>query len=203
MDIIDVLGKPCPIPVIEAKKALGKPGAVNVLVRVDNEVAVQNLEKMAKGLGYRFSYEKKAADLYEVSIASDGQPATKNTPTVPSTEIVCAPAGGLAVLVGKNRMGEGSEELGKILIKGFIYSLTELPVPPQTVIFLNSGAYLTTEGANTLDDLRKLEAKGTKILTCGTCLNYYGLTEKLLVGAVANMYGITESLAAAGKVLSV
>jgi len=100
-------------------------------------------------------------------------------------------------------MGNGAEELGKILVKGFIYSLTELPLPPQCVIFFNAGAYLTSDGANTLDDLKKLEEKGTEILTCGTCINYFGLQNKLAVGKIVNMYEITERLVCAGTVVNI
>ena len=204
MEIIDVMGKPCPIPVIEAKKALAKPGAGSVLVRVDNIVAVQNLEKLAKGSGYGFSYVEKSPDAFEVTISLEGQvPPAAPASAAPSAGIACASGCGLTVMITKDKMGEGSEELGKILVKGFIYSLTELPVPPAFVVFLNAGAFLTVEGANTLGDIRKLEALGTSILTCGTCLNYYGLTDKLAVGSVTNMYGITEALAGASRIITI
>ncbi|MCL2146986.1 MAG: sulfurtransferase-like selenium metabolism protein YedF, partial [Synergistaceae bacterium] len=100
-------------------------------------------------------------------------------------------------------MGDGAEELGKILIKGFIYSLTELPAPPEYVIFLNSGAFLTSDGSNTIDDLKKLENKGAKILTCGTCVNFYGLQDKLAIGTITNMYGITEIMVSTGAVINI
>jgi selenium metabolism protein YedF len=205
MEIIDVLGKPCPIPVIEARKALMKPGADSVLVKVDNIVAVQNLEKMAKGSGYGFSYEEKSANLYEVSISLDGKsPPVQSSAAAQAIQCIPDPAAQqLVVLIGRNMMGEGAEELGKILIKGFIYSLTELAVPPAAVIFLNSGAYLTSEGSNTIEDLKKLEEKGTAILTCGTCVNFYGLQDKLSVGTVTNMFGITERMASASNVINI
>lgn len=202
MERIDMTGKPCPIPVIEAKKALGKPGAVGVIVLVDNFVAVQNLEKMAKGNGYGFYYTQAGPNAYDVAISLDGKapPAPEITPR---DNVRCAPGGGFVVVIGRDTMGSGSEELGRILIKGFIYSLTELPTPPSHVFFLNSGAFLTSEGSNAVDDLKKLEEKGTKIFTCGTCVNYYGLQEKLAVGAVTNMYGIVEQLAAASNVVTI
>ena len=109
---------------------------------------------------------------------------------------------GVTVLVTKDMMGDGSEELGRILIKGFIFSLTELPVLPKAVIFLNSGVRLAVEGSNTLADLQKLSDAGATILACGTCLNYYGLTEKLAVGEVTDMFGITGHLAAPGKLIT-
>jgi len=209
------LGKPCPVPVIEAKKALAKHDINIIFVKVDNIVAVQNLEKMAGGLGYVFSYTENSEDSFDVTISkSDDKPTlTENT----ESEKVSAKASGallsvespenrekkLTVVIGSDAMGSGSDELGKILIKGFLYSLTELPNPPKHVIFFNSGAYLTSDGANTIDDLRKLEEKGTEIVTCGTCINYYGLQEKPAVGKIVNMYEITERLTASDNAVNI
>ena len=86
-------------------------------------------------------------------------------------------------------------------MKGFLFALGQLPQPPRTILFYNGGAHLTCEGSASLEDLRALAAKGTEILTCGTCLNYYGLAEKLAVGGVTNMSAIVEKLANAGKVI--
>lgn len=79
-------------------------------------------------------------------------------------------------------MGDGDNELGKVLIKGFIYALSQQDELPQTMLFYNGGAKITSEGSESIEDLKALEEKGVKIFTCGTCLNYYGLTEKLCVG---------------------
>ena len=112
-------------------------------------------------------------------------------------------SGGLVVSIGSDKMGQGTDELGKILIKSFIYSLTELAVPPKCVIFFNSGALLTSDGANTIDDLTKLEEKGAEILTCGTCVNYYNLQDKLAVGAVSNMHEIAQRMASANNIINI
>ena len=196
MKTIDAFGKPCPVPVIETKKSLAEHDVDSVIVKVDNIIAVQNLEKMAKGYGYNFSYVEKANDSYEALINKDGENPPQAAPGSTLTS-------GLAVVISRDTMGDGAAELGKILLKGFIYSLTELPVPPRLVAFLNSGAYLTSAEANTIDDLKALEAKGTEILTCGTCINYYKLKEKPAVGSVANMYEITERMAAADSVINI
>ena len=205
MKTIDVLGKSCPIPVIETRKALAEQDSDGVLVKVDNITAVQNIEKMAKSYGYSFSYIENSKDSYDVIINKDGKssPATNAASCDAGIFQSGAASGGLAVVISRNTMGEGAEELGKILIKGFIYSLTELPAPPKFLIFLNSGAYLTSDGANTIDDLKKLEKMGTEILTCGTCVNYYGLQDKLAVGEITNMYGITERMASVGNVINI
>ena len=98
-------------------------------------------------------------------------------------------------------MGEGGEELGRILIKGFLFALTQQEHLPSTVLFYNGGAKLTTEGSASLEDLKTLEANGVEILTCGTCLDYYGLKDKLAVGGVTNMYVIVEKQMQADLVL--
>jgi len=219
MKIIDVIGKPCPIPVIEAKKALAAEEGRSVLVKVDNFVAVQNLEKMAKGLGYEFAFAEISGDRFEVSI---GEPGDRGGDTrgalgardIQGTQDPQDPQGiqdiqgtqdtsnGLVVAIGRDTMGAGEPELGKILIKGFIYSLSELPAAPAYVIFYNSGAYLTAACANTIDDLKNLETKGTKILTCGTCVDYYNL-EPPAAGGIANMYEIVGIMSNASRVIGI
>lgn len=86
-------------------------------------------------------------------------------------------------------------------MKGFIFALTQQDFLPSTILFYNGGAKLTCEEALTLEDLRSLEAQGVEILTCGTCLNHYGLTEKLSVGGVTNMYAIVEKMMQAEQVV--
>jgi selenium metabolism protein YedF len=197
MNIINVLGKPCPIPVIEAKKALRKAASGEaVQVLVDNDISRQNLEKMAKGLGCPSSFEKQADGNILVTIT--------NSPEV-SAAPCTVPAGGngsLVVAIGKNTMGQGDDELGAILIKAFIYSLTELDTPPETLLFFNSGIKLTTEGSNVIADLRTLESGGTIISSCGTCLDFYGLKEKLAIGNVTNMYAIASAMGDAGRLIN-
>ncbi|MDR1900188.1 MAG: sulfurtransferase-like selenium metabolism protein YedF [Treponema sp.] len=195
MEIINVLGKPCPIPVIEAKKALRNAAAgEKVQVLVDNDISRQNLEKMAKGLGCPCSFETREDGNILVTITAAAGPAAG----------VNAPAGdqGLVVAIGQNTMGAGSDELGAILVKGFIYALTELDSPPETLLFFNSGVRLSTEGSNALGDLKKLEEKGTVIASCGTCLDFYQLKDKLAVGSVTNMYAIASAMAGAAKLIN-
>ena len=128
----------------------------------------------------------------------DGAPAAEDT-----QEVSCAPdaRGNLVVAIASDRMGSGNDELGKVLIKSFIFAVTQLDELPKTMLFYNGGATLTTEGSDSLEDLKSLEAMGVEIMTCGTCLDYYGLKEKLAVGSVTNMYSIVETLAGASKII--
>ena len=106
------------------------------------------------------------------------------------------------IFVSSSELGRGSAELGEILIKSFMYTLVESDTPPQTMVFVNSGVKLTTENSPVLEHLITLNQRGVEILSCGTCLDYYKLKEKLCVGQVSNMYTIYEKLSKAAKVIS-
>ena len=196
---IDARGDACPLPVVKAKKAIAElhgPGEVEVLV--DNEIAVQNLTKMAQQKGYQYSAEKLAEREYRV-LFTVGQAADAPAEEAP----VCAPdtRTDTVVAIGSDKMGIGAEELGKTLLKAFVFALTQQDQLPKTILFYNGGASLTCEGSPMLEDLKALEARGVEIMTCGTCLNFYGLTEKLAVGGVTNMYVIAEKMLNAGNVV--
>ena len=197
MKIIDMLGKPCPIPVVNAKNELEK--ADNIQILVDNILAVQNLKKMADGKGYDFSYIQENENNFTVTIIKQGSiMETEN----PEPAAATSANKGTTILITSDRMGNGSDELGRILIKGFLFSLTGLPVSPKAVIFINSGVHLAAEGSNTIQDLQTLCGKGTKVLACGTCLNYYSLTEKLAVGEVVDMFTIVGYLTTAANLIT-
>ncbi len=192
---VNAIGDACPIPVVKTKNAirdLNGPGTVVTLV--DNEIAVQNLEKMARQKGYGVQAEKLGDNQFQVTMtvgAGDAAPA-------PQEPVVCQPQRSgkknTVVVIRRAQMGGGSEELGKTLLKGFLFALSQQDQLPTTLLFYNGGAALTCEGSGSLEDLKTLEAMGVEILTCGTCLNFYGLTEQLQVGEVTNMYTIAEKM---------
>lgn len=198
MKKVDVLGKACPVPVIEAKKALREDDAVEVLV--DNEISVQNLEKMAKQLNYDYSHEKDEAGHFVVAIAKGEGSAVTASEAAPQAGQWLA-KDDYVVQVDSNHMGQGDDELGKTLMKSFIYALSEQDVLPTTMLFYNSGAFLTTKDSEVLADLKKMEEKGVAIATCGLCADYYDLTDQIAVGTVTNMYAIIETLRQADRIV--
>ena len=202
---VDAMGDQCPIPVIKTKKALKEITETTLVeVHVDNEIAVQNLSKMAKQKNLEYKCEKLEEQHYIIKIKaeSEGVSIQQKAPAENDKEI-CYPdrKSSTVVVLSSNQMGNGSEELGQILMKGFIFALTELDELPSTVLLYNSGVKLSTEGSNSIEDLKTLQAQGVEILSCGTCLNYYDLTEKLQVGDVTNMYFILEKMAQADKII--
>lgn len=185
---IDARGENCPKPFIMTKKALDKLQSGTIVTIVDNEVAKENVSKLADSLNLNYNVEKKEEDFYIEIVKNEGD----------IDSISIAPAQGelknRAVLFTKDKMGHGNDELGKILIKGYIYTLTELDEKPKSLLFLNSGVLLTTGESETISDLKKLEDMGVKIYSCGTCLDYYHVKDDLKVGEVANMYVIANEL---------
>lgn len=200
MITVNAMGDQCPIPVIKTKKAMqALTGPETIEVLVDNEIAVQNVTKMASSNGGTVTSEKLGDKEYKVTISMQGAIAAEET----AAQETCIPdaRGNLIVVMASDRMGEGNDELGKVLAKSFIFAVTQLEELPKTMLFYNGGATLTCEGSECLEDLKSLEAQGVEIQTCGTCLDYYGLKEKLAVGSVTNMYSIVETMAGAAKIL--
>lgn len=198
---VNAMGDTCPIPVIKTKKAIeGLNGAGVVETLVDNEIAVQNLKKMADQKGYKASCEKIGDNQYKVKMTIGEAVEEKKEEFAKKSERSDS-SENTVVVISSSKMGEGEEELGKVLIKGFIYALTQLDTLPKTMLFYNGGAFLTCEGSESLEDLKFLKEQGVEIFTCGTCLNYYGLTEKLQVGEITNMYVIAEKMTQADKVV--
>lgn len=196
MTIIDAKGKACPLPVIEAKQALEhtKDGDT-VHVLVDNEIAVQNLTKMAQQKKFSASHGRTEDGNYYVDIVKSEIQQEEQTVCVPTN------TGKTVVVLSSDVMGGGSDELGRALMKGFVFALTQIDSVPDTVLLFNGGAKLSSEVPETIADLKKLEQAGAEILTCGTCLNFYGLTDKLAVGSVTNMYVICETMSQAGRII--
>ena len=197
--VVDARGLACPLPVVNTKneiEKMEKGGTVEVLV--DNEIAVQNLKKFAKVRNHEVQDEKVAENFYKVQIQVGSEPDTSVQEEVTCD---CTDFDNNLVVFSSDKMGEGSDELGVSLMKAFVFALTKQDRYPKTILFYNGGAHLTCEGADTLEDLKYLESQGVEIFTCGTCLNFYGLTEKLAVGEVTNMYDIVEKMSTAGKII--
>lgn len=199
--IIDARGKACPLPVIEAKKALSNFVAGDTLeVLVDNFIAVQNLSKLAKSENFDYSYEKVEENNFIARFIIDRN-AKYESNELDSINCNAERSENIVLVLSSDKMGEGDEKLGHTLMKGFIYALTEQDVLPKTILLYNNGAKLSVEGSDSLADLKLLESQGVEILTCGTCLNYYGLSEKLAVGTVTNMYVIAEKKMKASMII--
>ena len=205
MEQVNAIGEACPIPVIKAKKRLAEITEGQLEVLVDNDIAVQNICRLAES-------EKCGIEIIEDNgifhiILLKGQ-VPQSAPdssaviaSVPSAPILKPISEKTVVILSADTMGSGSDELGRILMKGFIYALTQLDKLPDTVLLYNTGARLAVAGSESLQDLIALERAGTTVKTCGTCLNYFEVADQLGVGEVTNMYSIVEEMREAGRIL--
>lgn len=222
METIDAKGLACPTPIIKAKKALRSNS--EIAVEVDDEEAAENLEKMAQQLQYDVAKEDLGSGITKVTIKktapTTASAADYNGSSITNMMSVTQTAeestvqkidpalvnnirlsDGYIVAIGTNVMGHGDDQLGKILIKSFIYSLTEQDVLPQYVLFYNGGIKLLLADSESVPDLKKLASLGVQILACGTCVDYYNVKGQLQVGEITNLYHILELMRTAQRVV--
>ena len=198
--VVNCMGDQCPIPVVKTMKALAamtEPGTLEI--HVDYEVPVQNLSRFAADRKLPVTAEKLDDKHYVVRMEVAEPKAAAARQETPG----CIPdlRGDTVIAIASECMGNGDDQLGATLMKGFIYAVSQQEELPSAMLFYNSGAKLTAEGAVTVEDLKNLEAQGVEILTCGTCANFFGLEGKQAVGSITNMYVIVEKLTAASKVI--
>jgi selenium metabolism protein YedF len=191
MKEIDCRGMACPQPVLTVKKALEEMEQGEFILIVDNPAARDNVERFAQSQGAIVGVEEKRSDFY---LHIHKRSACDLAASAQRTEKV-------VVYVNSNLLGVGEEALGAILMRSFLKTLLDLKPIPSKLIFINSGVRLTTEGSEVLETLKALSEKGVDILSCGTCLDFYGLKEKLKVGIISNMYDIAQSLLEADRLI--
>lgn len=201
-EIINAKGLACPQPVILTKKALEAYN--DVVVLVDNTTAKENISRFASGSGCSVEIAGEPDGIFRIHLKKQSSAAPESLPQECSpchTEAPLAAVGPTVYVIASDTMGKGNDELGSVLMRAFIHTLTELETIPDVMIFYNAGVKLAAEGSDVLDDLKQLEGKGVKMLVCGTCINYFDLVGKVAAGAVSNMYDIAGTLSRAGRIV--
>ena len=196
--LVDAKGKLCPIPVVLAKKEIDG-GAAEFTVEADNATAVENLQRLADSQGYRTTVQS-ADGVFSIDFTK--APCEQAGPSGADARDAGPADRSWAVFVGRETVGEGDPELGGSLMKMFFYTLSQSDDLPEAVLFMNCGVKLPTLNDQVAGHLCELAGKGVDVLVCGTCLNFYGIADKLQVGTVSNMYDIVERMKRAGKVVS-
>jgi len=191
--ILDARGWACPKPVIETRKALQTED--NLTVIVDNKAAKENVSRLAEKLQYNFSVDEKDDGIY-ISISREKVQVSTETNLVNDN-------GKIVILITSDTIGRGSDELGGILMRAFMHTFLEVEPKPEKIILVNSGIKLAVTGSPVVEDLKALSDNGVEVLVCGTCLNYFGLTDNLAAGQISNAYSIAESLLQADKVVNI
>jgi len=193
---IDARGLACPQPVIMTKEALAT--SPRVVVMVDNSGAVENVRRLGSTMGCAVTIDKTDETTYTIHLSRDAEAPAGGDPQ----EGPGQGGGSYVVAIASETMGRGSDELGVILMRSYIHTLLQLEGLPDTIIFYNTGVRLTVEGSDVIDDLHRMAELGVKILVCGTCTNYFDVTDSVAVGDISNMFEIAATMAQAGRLVA-
>ena len=189
---LDARGLECPEPVVLTKKAL-EAGAVELEVLVDNKTACDNIRRLGEKLSCTVEIATSADD-FVVKLKKSANAGEGAEMPLKSSSVI---------FINSNSVGQGSDELGQALLKTFINTLSESAKRPDKIIFMNSGVKMVASGSPVLESLKNLRDQGVEVLACGTCLDYFGLKDKVAVGTISNMYDILDSFLAAEKVVTI
>ena len=202
MRIVDTKGQLCPAPLIAAKKAL-KDTVEGETFRIltDNQTSFDNLCRFLKDNGAGFQFEESEG-VWTMTV-------TRVTGDIVETKVeeYCVPAishfekGNYVVAITSDKMGDGDEELGHLLISNFIKALKDLDKLPQHMVFYNKGVTLAVNESPVIEHIKDLERMGVEIHLCATCVNFYKLEKSIVVGTLSNMYSIAEIMSSSGNVL--
>lgn len=207
MKQIDCRGLSCPEPVLRAKAAL-EQGAEPFAILVDNEASRDNVLRFGQSRNCRVESTPLADGSFRLSFMAEGREGAEDPVSFDEADYSCAipggaaPADNLVYVIGSDSMGRGSDELGWALLQTYVTTIKEISPQPSRILFYNGGVKLVATAGKALEALQSLEKKGVKILSCGTCLEFFHLEKKLQVGTITNMYEIMESMAAADRLVS-
>lgn len=204
---LDARGFPCPQPLIKTRrlwKTLNTGDRFQVLV--DNDIAHINLMTFLNDQGANPQVSREGDDWVILATRSGNgsQPAAtpsrqpvvdKSVPTISSA------LADYAVVLKSEFMGQGDDDLGAILVKGYLNTLRELDQKPATIILYNSGAKLAAKDSGAESALKALEEESVDVIVCGACVDFFELNGKLAAGRISNMYEIAEKIATAGHVV--
>ena len=190
---VNAIGQTCPIPVIMTKNALKEITEGSIEISIDNKISKENIEKFSKEMGFSFTTREENG-IFFIQINKTINKASLNSSTSNDKN-------NTIIVIASDKMGDGEPALGETLMKGFIYTLTEMESLPKAILFYNKGVFLTASNETTIKDLRILEERGVEILSCGACLNFYHLENNIAVGSITNMYNIIEKQMKANKVI--
>ncbi|MCT4640105.1 MAG: sulfurtransferase-like selenium metabolism protein YedF [Bacteroidales bacterium] len=199
--IVDTKGQLCPKPLILTRKAIKEAAkGTDIEVICDNDIAFKNVCSYLNDQKIEINTESDGNE-FRIKFNTSG-----DTVAPQITEEYCPvpeknELSNTVITVKSNKMGEGDPELGEILIKAFINTISELDRLPSHVIFYNSGVKLTTQNSGVTDALKELNNSGVKIIVCGTCVDFYDIKDKVEVGTISNMYTISDIMDKAAKIV--
>ena len=213
VNTIDCRGMACPLPIITTRKALSEhPKGATLQIIVDNELAARNVTRYLNDFGVSIAFEAKGSDF----IGSFTNPGADNAPEVSLDTASCTPQEQTAPAMAQadtlkpirpvifcltNHLGQGDEQLGTLLMKGFLSTLANWNPLPSSILLMNSGVLLTCENSGALDTLKQLENLGIDIRVCGMCADFYNIRDNIRVGHISNMVEISTIISQAQRLI--
>jgi selenium metabolism protein YedF len=202
MRIVDTKGQLCPAPLIAAKKALKETiegESFNLLT--DNQTSFDNLRRFLSDnkAGFRVN---ESDGVWTMTITKTCRDVVQTTAEEYCTSSISHfQKGDFIVVISSDKMGDGDDQLGHLLMTNFIKALKDLDKLPQKIVFYNNGVKLVTKTAPVIEHLRDLEKMGVDLMLCATCVSHYSLESVVGAGIVSNMYSIAEAMASAGNIV--
>lgn len=202
MRTVDTRGQLCPAPIIATKKALREAIKEETLrVLTDNQTSLNNLTRFLSDNNTQFSVEENGGGWVLTITKSEGEEILSVPENYCTDAIPHLSKGDFIIVFSSDKMGEGDEQLGGLLMNNFIKAIRDMDELPGKMVFYNSGVKLGTDDSEIAAQLREIEKMGVSMYFCATCAKFYSLEEKIKVGVLSNMFEIARLMAAAGKII--
>ena len=202
METLDLRNLACPEPVIRAKRAIEEHPSSVLELRVNSAATVTNLTRMARALGAEVASRELPGGEYTLTVQTAQAPPAAQPALQPVARDAQAPPGRATIFLNNNVMGLGDDRLGRVLMKAFLKTLKTVAPLPREIICVNAAVHLTTEGSEEIPTLLGLAELGVDVVSCGTCLDFFGKLQSVRVGTVGNMFDIVARLNRAAKIIS-
>ena len=202
MRIVDTKGQKCPEPLIAAKKALKDTAAgESFILLTDNQTSFNNLSRFLNDNNTGFTVSE-AEGVWTLTIAKTrGMEPSLKAEDYCNSDVSHFEKGNFIIVVSSDKMGEGDDALGHLLMVNFIKALKDLDRLPHKMVFYNNGVKLVTDSSPVIEHLKDLEKMGVELLLCATCVNHYSIESVVAAGTLSNMYAIAEVMASAGNII--
>lgn len=205
---IDLRGLTCPEPVIRTKKLFDNPNVALVQALVDDDVCVNNLQRLARSLKANIKVEDRSGHFAVTLSRSDNKAETSMAPTdhthpqvVGAGVATRANEVGTVVLLAKDHLGEGDAEFSRTLINLFLQTLFDSGHRPRALLLMNTGVKLMAKNSQALKVLNDFKSAGVEVWACGLCVDFYGVKDDVPKEQITNMFAIIEYLMAADKII--
>ena len=202
MRLVDTKGQACPAPLIATRRALKELGVgESFMVLTDSKTSFENISRFLNDNQTGFTVKVADSEWTITVTKGSGQNIQTRAEEYCTTDVPHFSKGNFVIVFTSDKMGDGDDELGHLLIVNFIKAIKDLDILPGKIIFYNKGVTLGSDDSAVADQLKELESMGIELLFCATCVKYYSLEAKIRLGTLSNMFIIAQAMASAGNII--